>query len=110
MSSGVDARGIGYSEVIVWIRSSDIHARSQRVSIGPGQTAFTRMGAIARANDLVIVLRAPLLAQYAIDEPNPLIAATELTFTTAARSDLFNSGTAARVTKNGPFRFTAKMR
>src|SRR5262245_28035428 len=105
MSSGSAARGIGYSATIDSICSWIIHFLGHRVSIGPGQTALTRIsGASALASDLVIVFSPPLLAQYAIDEPQPRKPATELTFTTAACGDFFSIGTHARVTKNGPFR------
>src|SRR5262245_13316698 len=63
MSSGSAARCMGKWAVRFSSSSGDITARSQRVSTGPGQTALTRIsGPSARASDLVIVLRAPLLA------------------------------------------------
>lgn len=107
MSSGCAGRASGYPAVRACSCSPVITALNHRVSTGPGQTAFTRIsGASARASDFVIVFTAPLLAAYAILDPSPEIPATELTDTIAALGDLLSSGTAARVTKKVPFRFT----
>src|SRR5882757_4217678 len=109
MSLGSAGRCIGKWDVRFSSSSGDITARSQRVSTGPGQTALTRIsGPSARASDFVIVLSAPLLAAYAIDEPSPPSPATELTLTTAPPPDVRIRGAAARMQKNGPLRFTCR--
>jgi hypothetical protein len=72
-------------------------------------------GASARASDSVMVLSAPLLAAYAIDEPTPLMPAIDDTFTTAdARPDAFAPASsrlrAARTIWNGPMVLTPNSR
>ncbi len=68
-------------------------------------------GAKTRASDSVMVLSAPLLAAYAIEEPMPLMPATDDTLTTAdARPDAFAPASsrlrAARTIWNGPMVLT----
>src|SRR5439155_21763287 len=82
-----------------------------REMITPGQTAFTRIsGANALAIDFVIVIRPPFDAAYAIELPDPAMPATDATLTIEPPPPVRISGIAARDTKNGPFKFTAKIR
>src|SRR5207253_559722 len=98
ISSVVEARLSG----VIFSAASTMSAcpSSHREIITPGQTALTRMsGANALASDLVIVIRPPFDAAYAIELPDPATPATDATLTIEPPPPARISGIAARDTK-----------
>ncbi len=68
------------------------------VAMTPGATALTRifLGASARARDSVSVPSAAFEAAYAMDDPAPVMAATEVMLMTTPPPRRSMCGTAAR--------------
>src|SRR5207302_8697093 len=78
------------------------------VAASPGAPALTRMeGARARASDFVSAPSAAFDAAYAIEDPCPVNAATEVTLTIAPPPRRSICGTAARTQQKAPSTLTA---
>src|SRR5262249_26254391 len=108
MSAAVQCRLSRVRSIAACLRAAG-HARVHSVSTWPGATALTRAsGASARARFLVRLIRAALLAPYAMLDPGMLRPATDAVLQTAPRAAR-SAGAAAWVQRNGPSRLVERI-